>query len=467
MRENLMNKRELVTKFVSFFVLLIILLLLLWIVIPSGYVSRHNWLVMTTFLINGVLWTFLLLYELGKHPYSFSVIHWTFFLLFFFFAAIVQYMNNHFPWVGYRSDDVLIDTNLILMLWTVGVIIGQYTKISAVEHQSKVKEKLGCNLECDQTLILVVITIVIALIRIKTVGFANLLSRGTSSYSASENGSISMLVEKCMQATSYFSTAIVILAYRKRKCSIGALIVGMGCLLVAYPPTGIARYAAAAIYFGLLLTFSEKLKKRNIFIFILLGAFSFVLPVLNVFRHLAFDQVDLSSALKNVTDNFSTMWLAGDYDAYTMLTMAMDYVSTRGITWMKQLIGVIFFWVPRAIWKNKPVGSGYFIAEQLGWSFKNLSCPLPGEAYINLGFIGVLLFAILIGKIMRFLDNCYWYRDNDEDRRIDVLYPVIMMLFFFMCRGDLLSSAAYMVAYIVVGYIMCSVNKTNKTNKTN
>ena len=175
-----MNKREVVTKFFSFFVLLLILLLLLWIVIPSGYVSRHNWLVMTTFLINGVLWTFLLLYELGKHPYSFSVIHWTFFLLFFFFAAIVQYMNNDFPWVGYRSDFVIIDANLILMLWTVGVIIGQYTKISAVEHQSKVKEKLGCNLECDQTLILVVITIVIALIRIKTVGFANLLSRGTS-----------------------------------------------------------------------------------------------------------------------------------------------------------------------------------------------------------------------------------------------------------------------------------------------
>ena len=161
------------------------------------------------------------------------------------------------------------------------------------------------------------------------------------------------------------------------------------------------------------------------------------------------------------------MWLAGDYDAYTMLTLAIDYVSTRGTTWMRQLVGVIFFWMPRAIWKNKPVGSGYFIAEQLGWSFKNLSCPLPGEAYINLGFIGILLFAISIGKIMKFLDNCYWCRDNEDNRRIDVLYPVIMMLFFFMCRGDLLSSAAYMVAYIVVGYIMCSVNKTNKTNKTN
>lgn len=459
-----MDRKKLVTKFVSYFVLLLIILLLIWIVIPSRHVSRHNWLVITTFFINGMLWTSLLLYEVGKHPYSFSIIHWTFFLLFFFFAAIVQYMNNHFPWIKYRSDDVLINANLILMLWTLGIAIGQYTRTSTVKHQSKVKEKLGYNVECNHTLILVAIIVVIALIRIRTVGFANLLSRGTSSYSASDNGSISMLVEKCMQATAYFSTAIVALSYKKRKCSIGAIIVSMGCLLVAYPPTGIARYAAAAIYFGLLLTFSEKLKTKNIFIFILLGAFSFVLPVLNVFRHLAFSQVDLSSALKNVTDNFSTMWLAGDYDAYTMLTLSIDYVSTSGITWMRQLIGAVFFWIPRAIWKNKPVGSGYFIAEQLGWNFKNLSCPLPGEAYINLGFIGILLFAILIGKIMRFLDSCYWCRDNEDARRIDVLYPVIMMLFFFMCRGDLLSSTAYMVAYIVVGYIMCSVNKTNKTN---
>ena len=63
---------------------------------------------------------------------------------------------------------------------------------------------------------------------------------------------------------------------------------------------------------------------------------------------------------------------------------------------------------------------------------------------------------------MRFLDNCYWYRDKEDDRRIDVVYPVTMMMFFFMCRGDLLSSVAYMVAYIVVGYIMSYVCRVDK-----
>lgn len=456
-----MDRRNPIKRFLSYFALLIIIILLLWIVTPS-HVIRNNWLVMATFTINGVLWTYLLLYEVSKHPYSFSVIHWTFFLLFFFFAAVVQYMNNEFPWIDYRSDSVLIRANLILTLWTFGVIVGQNTRTLMAKRKSRLKEKLTSRIECNHIMATVAIAMIIALVRVKTIGLSNLLSRGTSSYSVSDNGAISMLIEKCMQATSYFSTAIIVLAYKKRKCGLGAMIVSMGCLLIAYPPTGIARYAAAAIYLGILLTYSEKLKKENIFIFILLGAFSFVLPVLNAFRNLAFNEVDLFETLKDITDNFSTMWLAGDYDAYTMLTLAIDHVSTNGVTWMRQLVGVALFWVPRAIWKNKPVGSGYFIADNLGWTFKNLSCPLPGEAYINLGVIGVLLGGILIGKIMRFLDNCYWYRDKEDDRRIDVVYPVTMMMFFFMCRGDLLSSAAYMVAYIVVGYIMSYVYRVDK-----
>lgn len=459
-----MDRRNSTKRFLSYFALLFIIILLLWIVTPS-HIIRNNWLVMVTFLINGVLWTCLLLYEVSKHPYSFSVIHWTFFLLFFFFAAIVQYMNNEFPWIDYRSDSVLIRANLILTLWTFGVIVGQNTRTLMANRKSRLKEKLTSRIECNHIMATVAIAMIIALVRVKTIGLSNLLSRGTSSYSVSDNGAISMLIEKCMQATSYFSTAIIVLAYKKRKCGLGAMIVSMGCLLIAYPPTGIARYAAAAIYLGILLTYSEKLKKENIFIFILLGAFSFVLPVLNAFRNLAFNEVDLFETLKDITDNFSTMWLAGDYDAYTMLTLAIDHVSTNGVTWMRQLVGVALFWVPRAIWKNKPVGSGYFIADNLGWTFKNLSCPLPGEAYINLGVIGVLLGGILIGKIMKFLDSCYWYQNNKDDGQISVLYPVTMIMFFFMCRGDLLSSTAYMVAYTVVGFIMCSINKSDFNRK--
>lgn len=66
---------------------------------------------------------------------------------------------------------------------------------------------------------------------------------------------------------------------------------------------------------------------------------------------------------------------------------------------------------------------------------------------------------------MKFLDSCYWYQNNKDDGQISVLYPVTMIMFFFMCRGDLLSSTAYMVAYTVVGFIMCSINKSDFNRK--
>ena len=167
-----MDRRNSTKRFLSYFALLFIIILLLWIVTPS-HIIRNNWLVMVTFLINGVLWTCLLLYEVSKHPYSFSVIHWTFFLLFFFFAAIVQYMNNEFPWIDYRSDSVLIRANLILTLWTFGVIVGQNTRTLMAKRKSRLKEKLTSRIECNHIMATVAIAMIIALVRVKTIGLSN------------------------------------------------------------------------------------------------------------------------------------------------------------------------------------------------------------------------------------------------------------------------------------------------------
>src|SRR5690606_24222998 len=44
-----------------------------------------------------------------------------------------------------------------------------------------------------------------------------------------------------------------------------------------------------------------------------------------------------------------------------------------------QLLGPMFFWVPREIWASKPVGTGQLIVEQIGLDFVNISAPLWSE----------------------------------------------------------------------------------------
>ena len=178
-----------------------------------------------------------------------------------------------------------------------------------------------------------------------------------------------------------------------------------------------------------------------------------ILPFLNAFRNTAFFEVEAKEALESVVGGLSSVWLEGDYDAYTMLTLTIEYVELYGITWGYQLLGVFLFWLPRSIWNAKPVGSGYHVASALSWRFRNVSCPLPGEGIINFGFVGMFFFAVIIGLIIAKIDRSYWRNLETTGKRVNrssAIYVVCMAFFFFMCRGDLLSSFAYMIAYVAV-----------------
>ena len=433
--------------------LLIILLFgITFLIIPQN-VQRNNIIVYFTLGLNGTCWLYLLVNEVQKHAFSMAMMHWCFCLLFFFFAVLVQYTNDAFPWVKYRDDEILVTTNFILFLWTIGIWIGQHIK-KTKKYPVSIK-KIDCT---KYAKICVVLMSLIAFWRIKTVGFTDLLARSTAESKANYD-SISMLVDHTMQAGAYMVCIISIIAFKQIKKLWPYALCCTVLMVIAYPPSGMARYAAAAIYFGILLTFSDKLREGRLFIFIFMGSFSIILPLLNAFRLLSFDNVDIITTLSKVIHNFSNEWLAGDYDAYTMLTLAVQDIQENGILWGRQLIGGILFFVPRSLWKDKPVGTGHQIATNLHWNFTNLSCPLPAEAIMNFGYIGVIVFAIVIGYIVKEVDNSYWNikkrsKNKMEFYSLELLYPVSTIFFFYMCRGDFMSSYSYVMAYIMVWAII-------------
>lgn len=420
--------------------------------IPFGRFQRNDRVVLLTFVLNGALWLVLLIVEVNKRAFSFKLIHWSFCLLFFFFAALVQYTNNDFPLTSYREDSVLIRTNLLLTLWTFGIFLG-----------SRIKKRKSGRLEVfalrewngykTALLVLTALSIGNTIYRISSAGLINLLARSTSSVSYGSSSAMALLVSHCFQAVSGIASAIAALSYRKNKASGWLLLINTICLLLSYFPTSTARYTAAALYLGLLLVYSKRLKTGRGFILLFLGAFMVILPFLNAFRHDSFLEVAIGAALQRTIRSIPETWLEGDYDAYTMFTLIVDYVGRNGPTWGRQLMGVLLFWVPRAMWPNKPIGSGAFVSGSLGFSFTNLSAPLPAEGMINFGVAGVFLFALVFGWFMTSADNAYWGtldKEGNHVHRYDIIYPFICIMFFFMSRGDLLSSFAYMVAYVAV-----------------
>ena len=139
-----------------------------------------------------------------------------------------------------------------------------------------------------------------------------------------------------------------------------------------------------------------------------------------------------------------------------MILYALEY-KYYGITY-GSVIGSVFF-IPRVIWFAKPMGSGIMLGS-FGNSFTNGSSPLIAEGLINFGAIGVMLFGFCYGKLVAYLDMYYWKHIYDEQRwtYLTLIYPFCLSMFFFMLRGDLMSSFAFSTGHLVVYSVMFWLN---------
>lgn len=451
-------------KISAIIAILTILISMLFIAIPWQNLPSKDFTVIASFALNGLFWGLLLFYELTKRAYSLLIIHWLFCFLFFFCIAFAQYMHGVFPWVASRPDGLLLETNLLLLVWTVFVLFGY--KISF----TKKLEPSDSSNETFQIPTWLVIgltgfTITNTLYRIAEIGVHNLLAQATARISYGiESSAMGLLAAHVLQAIAFFAVVLTFISYKQKHKGIVFLLITFVCLVLSYFPFALSRYAAAAIYGSLLLIMFSSLHKNRFFILAFIIGFIVIFPFLNAFRNTAFTDVDISNTIRNIFRHLAEGWLAGDYDAYSMLTLTVEYISHYGITWGMQFLGVLLFWIPRTWWLTKPIGTGAFVSTQLGWQFTNLSAPLPAEGFINLG-IGYLLFAVVLGWIMSKLDTRYWLEVDKTDRivrRYDLLYPVLIMFFFFMNRGDLLSSTAYMMAYVATWWILSMCCRTGK-----
>jgi len=147
----------------------------------------------------------------------------------------------------------------------------------------------------------------------------------------------------------------------------------------------------------------------------------------------------------------------GDFDAYANFIHTIHYAEESGIMWGKQLMGSLLFFIPRSIWPGKPVGSGNIIAAYFDFPNLNIATPLPAEAIINFGIIGIPIFALIFGRILKITDNCFTQRlrrlDNNPNslEYIEIIYPFWLGFVFFISRGGLMSSFAYTVCFTLAG----------------
>ncbi len=265
-----------------------------------------------------------------------------------------------------------------------------------------------------------------------------------------------IIIDKLLRFIPLLSfTGLIILKNRwinKREWWI-LLIASILINLLVNNPLATPRYWAGTIILGFAaMLFRKRKRGKGCIAAILFIGILFIFPLSHVLRHRTAETVSLSDFRLSGP---KTAYTSPHFDAYEMSVHTIEYVAKEGITWGKQLSGPLLFWIPRALWKGKPVGSGGAVAIYFSYPQINLSCPLPFEGYINFGVIGLIVFAVLIGVLFSSLDEYHWKVSTaDSTELISAYYPFFLGFSLLAMRGDLMSSFSYTIMFIAAGLVL-------------
>lgn len=216
-------------------------------------------------------------------------------------------------------------------------------------------------------------------------------------------------------------------------------------LLLCVNPISSPRYIFGTVLLALLGACGAY-ATANRFRLVSLGAvfgLVYLFPIADMFRR----SLDPAAKSQNPLESM----LSGDFDSFAQITNTAEYVATEGITWGNQLLGVLFFWLPRSVWPDKAVDTGTMLGEWKLYMFKNLSAPLWAELFINGGWLILVVGMLILGAAVAKLD-----RSSEAalatTGRPTVLACILPFYMLIVLRGSLLQSVAFMTV-VVLAYL--------------
>lgn len=260
-------------------------------------------------------------------------------------------------------------------------------------------------------------------------------------------GNVGFLIfDKVIRALSF--ACYLWAAYYKVPSKISNLLLFL--MLITIFPVALARNAAAMYWLPVAFLIFNFIKRKNVFVLIMLLGLLVVFPLLENFRYWSGEfSIGLSFEFLNE--------MHFDASKNFMIIMRHDIV-----TWGRQLLGALLFWLPRSFWETKPIGSGAFVAEQYNCDFTNISMPWFAEGFINYGYVGIVAFTFMLSWFCSFFDQKYW-NNYDANKKITPYYLLLVSSLLFLLRGDLMSSFAYTFATLLDVYVVHKIIVVRKS----
>lgn len=238
----------------------------------------------------------------------------------------------------------------------------------------------------------------------------------------------------------FFNLVLIMMlsTLRHRRVPLVKMFVLWCAAVVFVSPVGIPRSLAGALYIPMLMmAFLPKYYSKYSVLCVILFAVLFAAPVADVFRTINHQDVDLGG-------NFNLEYVfSGHFDAFHNFAQVVDLrYASEG--W--QVVGILLFWVPRAIWTGKPQSTSFDFADFAGFTAHNVSFPLPAEFYVDFGAGGIIVGMFVVGLIYRRLD-IFLARRKQGGTVASYVFAIghleLSILGLYLVRGSVLSSFAY------------------------
>jgi hypothetical protein len=388
-------------------------------------------------------------------PYSINKIFWIFNLIFFGIVPTYQYRIQHMAWEQHFRPETFLYANCLLLAGFAMYAVMRWMAVKrAKPHNDLVKTAPDKGFISNYYFTGNIIYILCCTALILIYGLDNLwLRRMADSAALQMNSTAFLLLDKTLRGAIMYFALLTVWLYRRRHIALPQLLWILAACIVVNFPLAVPRYFVATLYISLVITAGFRiLKHRYFFSYALITLILIVFPLWSLTRLYLYEATALLSDVQLVYRDAVSY---GDFDPYTSLCRTIEYVQANGITWGYQLLGVLLFFVPRSMWPGKPAGSGALVYEPIGVGFRNIASPFFAEGFINFGIAGVLLFMALLAFTATRYDRFYqsYVSSNKQSLHYMIIfYPVAMIMIFFVLRGDLLSSFAYLTGFFVSGW---------------
>jgi hypothetical protein len=221
------------------------------------------------------------------------------------------------------------------------------------------------------------------------------------------------------------------------------LILSLVLVVIYLNPLANTRYLSSTAAVSLLFVVLQPRSRRGlaaVALALLLGLFA-IYPIANVFRSANAEPTQLSLS-------------SFDFDGFQQLVNTQQYVEEHGHAFGVHLTSAVLFFVPRSVWEAKAHPAGIEVAENRGYAFTNLSLPVTGEFYLDLGTAGTAVLMYGWGRLWRRLDDDWREGFGRAGAR---LVPYLAIAQVGLLRGPLgsvLPAAGFPVILLVIALVL-------------